>query len=77
MFAGFLWAGVGLTQFNLNVAVAPADQRAVYMGALLAVVALVGGLSALASGALMEAMKGVVPDPPRFFVLFGCASLLR
>jgi len=77
VFAGFLWAGVGLTQFNLNVAVAPADQRAVYMGALLAVVALVGGLSALASGALMEAMKGVVPDPPRFFVLFGCASLLR
>ena len=77
VFAGFLWAGVGLTQFNLNVAVAPSEQRAVYMGALSAIVALVGGLAALLSGALMEAMRGVVPDPTRFFILFGSAALFR
>ncbi|MCS7190284.1 MAG: MFS transporter, partial [Fimbriimonadales bacterium] len=75
--AGSIWAGVGLTQFNLNVAVAPPEQRAVYMGALSAVVALMGGLAAFASGALMEAMKPLVPDPTRFFVLFGIASLFR
>ncbi|MDM7461844.1 MAG: MFS transporter [bacterium] len=75
--AGALWAGVGLTQFNLNVAVAPPEQRAVYMGALSAVVALMGGLAALTSGALMEALKPVVPDPTRFFILFAMASLFR
>lgn len=77
VFAGFLWAGVGLTQFNLNVAVAPSEQRAVYMGALAAIITLVSGLSALASGALMEAMKGAVQDPARFFILFAGASLFR
>ncbi len=75
--AGSLWAGVGLTQFNLNVAVAPPEQRAVYMGALSAIVSLMGGLAAFASGALMEALKPYVPDPTRFFVLFGMASLFR
>ncbi|MFN7162193.1 MAG: MFS transporter, partial [Fimbriimonadales bacterium] len=75
--AGALWAGVGLTQFNLNVAVAPSEQRAVYMGALSAVVALMGGLAALVSGALMEGLKPYVADPTRFFVLFGMASLFR
>ncbi len=75
--AGFLWAGVGLTQFNLNVAVAPREQRALYMGALSAIVAVVGGLANLLSGALMELMKPFVPDPTRFFVLFAGASLFR
>ncbi|MCS7301436.1 MAG: MFS transporter, partial [Fimbriimonadales bacterium] len=75
--AGSLWAGVGLTQFNLNVAVAPPEQRAVYMGALSAIVSLMGGLAAFASGALMEALKPCVPDPTRFFVLFACASAFR
>lgn len=75
--AGSLWAGVGLTQFNLNVAVAPPEQRAVYMGALSAIVSLMGGLAAFTSGALMEAMKPYVPDPARFFVLFAIASIFR
>ena len=75
--AGALWAGVGLTQFNLNVAVAPPEKRAVYMGALSAIVSLMGGLAAFASGALMEAMKPLVADPTRFFVLFAIASLFR
>ncbi|MEN3002674.1 MAG: MFS transporter [Armatimonadota bacterium] len=75
--AGVLWAGVGLTQFNLNVAVAPREQRALYMGVLSAIVAVVGGLATLLSGALMEFMKPLVPDPTRFFVLFGGASLFR
>lgn len=75
--AGSLWAGVGLTQFNLNVAVAPPEQRAVYMGALSAIVSLMGGLAAFASGALMEAMKPYVSDPTRFFVLFAIASTFR
>jgi HEAT repeat protein/MFS family permease len=75
--AGSLWAGVGLTQFNLNVAVAPPEQRAVYMGALSAIVSLMGGLAAFGSGALMEALKTFVADPTRFFVLFAVASLFR
>ncbi len=77
VFAGFLWAGVGLTQFNLNVAVAPPDQRAVYMGTLSAIVSLIGGVAALTSGAFMEMLKPFVADPARFFVLFACASLFR
>jgi HEAT repeat protein/Na+/melibiose symporter-like transporter len=75
--AGVLWAGVGLTQFNLNVAVAPPEQRALYMGALSAIVAVTTGLANLLSGAAMEWMKPYVPDPLRFFVLFGMASLFR
>ncbi|MDW8105961.1 MAG: MFS transporter [Armatimonadota bacterium] len=77
LLAGWFWAGVGLTQFNLNVAVAPPEQRAVYMGALSAISALMGGMAAFVGGALMEAIKPFVPDPTRFFVLFGCASLFR
>lgn len=75
--AGALWAGVALTQFNLNVAVAPPEQRAVYMGALSAIVSLMGGLAAFSSGALMETLKPFVPDPMRFFALFAMASLFR
>ncbi len=75
--AGFLWAGVGLTQFNLNVAVAPPEQRALYMGALSAMVAVASGLANLLSGAVMEWLKPYVPDPIRFFVLFGMAALFR
>jgi len=77
VFAGSLWAGVGLTQFNLNVAVAPPQQRAVYMGALSTVVAVMGGIAAFGSGAVMEALKPYVADPARFFILFACASAFR
>ncbi|MCS7272638.1 MAG: MFS transporter [Fimbriimonadales bacterium] len=77
LLAGWFWAGVGLTQFNLNVAVAPPEQRAVYMGALSTIVALMGGIAAFVGGALMETIKPFVADPTRFFILFGCASLFR
>ncbi|MCW5934698.1 MAG: MFS transporter [Fimbriimonadia bacterium] len=75
--AGFLWAGVGLSQFNMSLSIAPPAQRTVYMGAIAAIGALIGGLAPLTSGFFMEMMKPHVPDPTRFFVLFGTAAALR
>ena len=57
LFAGFGWAGVGLTQFNLMIGAAPAEKRTVYVSAIAAVSGLAGGLAPLAGGALMVAFS--------------------
>lgn len=75
--AGFMWAGVGLSQFNMILNIAPQSQRTVYMGAISAIGALIGGLAPLCSGLVMEYMRPLVPDPTRFYVLFCMTAGLR
>lgn len=75
--AGFMWAGVGLSQFNMILNIAPQSQRTVYMGAISAAGALIGGLAPLCSGLVMESMRPLVPDPTRFYILFCMTAGLR
>jgi len=75
--AGFMWAGVGLSQFNMILNIAPPSQRTVYMGAISAIGALIGGLAPLGSGFVMEMMRPSVPDPLRFYLLFCMTAALR
>jgi HEAT repeat protein len=75
--AGFMWAGVGLSQFNMILNIAPQSQRTLYMGAISATGALIGGLAPLCSGLVMEYMRPIVPDPTRFYVLFCLTASLR
>lgn len=57
LIAGFGWAGVGLTQFNLVIGASPAEKRTVYVSAIAAISGLAGGLAPLAGGALMVAFS--------------------
>ncbi|MFZ4507826.1 MAG: MFS transporter [Fimbriimonas sp.] len=54
---GVIFAGVALCQFNLLLATAKAEERATYLGAGLALQALVGGLSPLVGAWLMAQFR--------------------
>lgn len=75
--AGFMWAGVGLAQFNLILGVAPEEQRSLYMGAISAIGSLVGGVAPLLSGVMMQALQPVLPVETRFHLFFCTISLIR
>ena len=82
LFAGFGWAGVGLTQFNLMIGAAPAEKRTVYVSAIAAISGLAGGIAPLAGGALMVAFGHLsFPDHgyirSNYHLLFLIATLLR
>ena len=82
LMAGFGWAGVGLTQFNLMIGAAPGEKRTVYVSAIAAVAGLAGGLAPVAGGALMEALghlsfpaHGLIRN--NYHVLFILSGVLR
>ena len=82
VFAGVGWAGVGLTQFNLMIGIAPSEKRTVYVSAIAAVAGLAGGLAPVAGGALMEAMAGFHGTSEglirnNYHVLFLLSAVLR
>ena len=81
-FAGFGWAGVGLTQFNLMIGASPPEKRTVYVSAIAAISGLAGGIAPLVGGALMVAFGHLsFPDHGylrnNFHVLFLLSAFLR
>jgi HEAT repeat protein len=56
LIAGASWAGVGLTQFNMMIGLAPPEQRTVYVSAVSATTGIIGGIAPLLGGAMITAM---------------------
>ncbi len=82
LIAGAGWAGVGLTQFNLMLAAAPAARRTVYVSAISAVAGIAGGVGPLLGGAVLTALAHTHfprtgPVRSNYHVLFVLSGLLR
>lgn len=77
VFSGFVWAGVGVCQFNLLLATAKVEDRANYMGAAMAVQALVGGAAPMAGMALFHGLANSIPALTSYQVLFSLCIVLR
>ena len=56
LISGAAWAGVGLTQFNMMIGLAPPEKRTVYVSAVSATTGIVGGVAPLLGGAIITAM---------------------
>lgn len=82
MIAGLGWSGVGLTQFNIMIGVAPQERRTVYVSAISAVTGIAGGIAPLLGGYLLDVLKdvhfsqhGMVRN--NYHVLFLVSALMR
>lgn len=54
---GIFWGGINLCQFNIMLSTAPAEDRANYLGAGMAVGALIGGIAPLAGASVMAWLR--------------------
>jgi HEAT repeat protein/MFS-type transporter involved in bile tolerance (Atg22 family) len=82
LISGVGWAGVGLTQFNMMIGAAPAEQRTVYVSAVAAMSGLAGGVAPLLGGAIVTAFSHVHFSPVGpmrngYHILFLLTALLR
>jgi HEAT repeat protein len=74
---GLAWGGIRVGEINLLLSNAPADRRTSYLGAGLALQALVGGLSPILGGVIVEAVNVTYSDLVSYKVVFGIALALR
>lgn len=81
-FSGGFWGGHGLAQFNLLLGLAPADARATYVAVFSALTGLVGFVSPIIGGLLMEALASFTLNAGPFVinnykVMFLLTALVR
>ncbi len=82
LLGGFFWAGVGLTQFNLLIAISPGERRSVYVGAMSALTGVMGGLAPILGGVILTALGDIQLKLPgwvmgSYQILFTLNGLLR
>lgn len=80
--AGMSWAGVGLAQFNLLLATAPAESRSTYVAVFSAITGIVGGIAPILGGLAMELLRPVaIPmgfvTLNNYKILFFVTALIR
>lgn len=80
--AGSFWAGFGLAQFNLLLAITPSAAHGTYVAAFSAVTGIVGGVAPIVGGAILDLLAPVqIPLGPftlnNYKLLFLLAGLLR
>jgi HEAT repeat protein/Na+/melibiose symporter-like transporter len=74
---GVIWAGIALCQFNILLATADREDRANYLGAGMALMAIVGGVSPLIGASLMSLLRGPFSPEIAYKLVFGVAMLFR
>lgn len=77
VFFGVMWGGVGLCQFNIMLSTAKPEDRANYLGAGMALTALVGGLSPMAGATLMSTLRLHNIPFHAYQILFLVTAILR
>ena len=77
VFFGVMWGGVGLCQFNIMLSTAKPEDRANYLGAGMALTALVGGLSPMVGATVMATLRLHNLPFHAYQVLFFVTILLR
>lgn len=76
-FNGALWSGVAVTQLNLFMSTARPEDRANYLGMVLAVQAVVLGVSPLLGAATMEVLRGMASAENAYKILFAAVVGIR
>lgn len=74
---GVLWAGIALCQFNILLATANREDRANYLAAGMALMAIVGGIAPLMGATLMSGLRHVFDPVTAYKVVFAVTSFLR
>jgi hypothetical protein len=82
IFAGAIWAGIMLTQFNLLLMFSPPLKRMSYVGVHSAFVSLTGAVSPFLGGLIVNALKGfhisfLALDLTNIKILFTLSTVLR
>jgi MFS family permease len=77
LFMGVFWCGVAVTQFNLLLATAKAEDRASYIGSGMAVQSMVSGIAPLAGAELMAQLRGVTTAEQAYKGVFLAVLILR
>jgi MFS family permease len=82
IFAGAIWAGIMLTQFNLLLMFSPPIKRMSYVGIHSAFVSLIGAISPFLGGLIVNALKGfqisfLALDLTNIKILFTLSTVLR
>lgn len=71
------WSGMGLCQFNLMLATAKEDDRASYIGAGMALMALVGGIAPLFGAKMFEILQSSYSDEISYKTVFVATAIIR
>jgi MFS family permease len=74
---GVLWSGIAVTQLNLYLATAKDEDRANYLGAVLALQAIVGGIAPLLGGAMMASLRTGFDATTSYKIVFASLILFR
>lgn len=77
IFVGALWAGVALCQFNLLLATAKAEDRSNYLGAALAVQAIIGGIAPLLGAQTLAHLRTMMSAEQAYKMVFIITILIR
>jgi HEAT repeat protein len=75
---GVSWGAINLCQFNIMLSTAEPTDRANYLGAGMAIGALVGGVAPLTGASVMATLRETLHDPQRAYqIVFGVDIFLR
>lgn len=77
IFMGVAWGGVALCQFNLLLATADKDDRANYLAAGMALMAILGGISPMVGAAMMSLLRHSFEPHVAYKIVFVTTALLR
>ncbi len=77
VFFGVMWGGVNLCQFNIMLSTAKPEDRANYLGAGMALTALIGGLSPMVGASVMATLRTHGTPYHAYEMLFLTTALLR
>lgn len=77
LYSGAVWAGVGITQFNLLLTASPSQERTSYIGVGLATQAVVGGLSPLLGSLVMQQLRLAIDPTTAYKIIFGLTMAMR
>ena len=77
IFSGIGWGGANLCIFNLVLATASKEERGTYIGAGLALQALIGGISPLVGGLMLGFLRPIVDAQLGYTYVFALTATMR
>jgi len=77
LLSGIGWGGANLCIFNLVLATSRDEERSTYIGAALAIQAILGGIAPLAGGILLEHLRPVMTAQMGYTYIFAATAAMR
>jgi len=77
LLSGIGWGGANLCIFNLVLATSKQEERSTYIGAALALQALIGGIAPLLGGWMLKELRAAVPAQLGYSYVFALTATMR